>query len=1260
MVASTLTALQNLKDAEFHTLCDEMLPRIFARYHPLVPHGRNERGDSIRGQPDSYVGDTAETCRIAIQHTVQQDSWWSKAVEDVEEARKACPKAVEVVIVLPRDIDREKPKKGKGVSWHQDAKKAAAPANLTVIHGRTLTEQLDTACQDLRFIYFDIPFSRLSWHAIVAGCRESSIVTLQRLESLGRYEPSRYVDREADNRFFRLWQESLRVASGHSSSSERRLLIPLVADSGIGKTSLLARFTERTSRLAPVLLLLARDLSFEKSDTLTAHVIDRLQGSMDAGSRISEESHLAMLLAGKTPLTVVLDGLDETTNVTGVQQAIGTWIWSRLGRSSVLVVSSRPEFWRNCRDATWSNSILRDEEHPKAAKSLRHEKDLARLDPMQGIELPGQFTPHELSKAWGRGGQCEDEFWRLPAEVRREMLHPFTMKSALDLLATGKSLDQLRTRSAILNLWIQSRLRAEVDSEARVTETQYRECLLTVARMAASNESSWVAVDDLETVPRFDRSNPPGTAAERLIAANILETHPNHHDQIRFSFEAVHDFFLAESMVGDVAKSPGKAAKDFAKLAFSTAVTRLERIGDQIASQPFREQFVQSLAELDGPKAAVVLRPGIDSYSSESRARVISKVAQLLASRMDAERALATELLGRLRCPESSDALEAHWTANHPTMRVHALVSSAAISHGIVALVPHVFQTWWFTHEDFFVDLRPELLATTRDFRNTLVEYASKFIPSNEHSDDYQRALMILAYLNDERAIEAIKQRNEDAVPFFYESLSLLAIGSRRAVEVYSLLIDAYLEVKKAGLEGKQLEEWRFAAVPHARVGNLVTPEVEDFVSIQMDSEDTDRQLIGRFLAEWLGTDRLLAHMVKRLQVKGYTFPVNSRLGRRLGSDKWIELWDHTSTAKEKEWLIGIAGDLCDTRVEDVLLECLEDSELSGYCAASLAAMGSQRACPAILKLLTTEGDITNGKDRNRSMAFHALTSLRDSASVVDIVRYLESKEGANEYYGTVGLASIGTEEAEKALLELNNQSDELLARGLVHCGSRKCVERAVQIAMQRGSAKGAAWLAEKCRFSFWGLHGKSFQQYRTDVDIEPLLDFVLAQEPTEEVRQHLCSMLEGIDSPAVRRVFREWYDLRDTPDDIALKEPKDRKLSSIAFRELAGRGDDHVLTAHIESEIERFKDHRIHSWVIERLAVFDRAKVRRTLRSMLKDDGDDKARRAVVDLIGHVGADSDICELDRLIESESDRVANAAFEAKLRLTDPMRLAEYW
>lgn len=1257
MSSTTLDEIQSLKDAKFHALCDELLPRMASRYHPLVPHGRNATGDSIAGQPDSYVGDSAASCRIAIQYTVQKRSWWSKAVADVEDARAACTTADEIVIVLPRDIDREKAKKGDGIHWRESAEKAASPASLTVLHGPALAQQLDTTCQDLRFIYLGIPFSRLSWQALMAGCRAATSVTLERLKELGRYQSDRYVSRDADDRFFKLWQESQRSASGQSGS-ERRTLLPIVADSGIGKTSLLSRFSEQTVQHTPVLLLLARDLSFDRPEALTDRVLDRLQGSVNPETRSGEEAYLASLLSGKMPLTVVLDGLDEATNVAGVRKALDHWVWSRLGRSSVLVVSSRPEFWRNCKDMTWSKSIVREDEHPKARKSLRHERDLTTLDPMQGIDLPGTFSASNAANAWVQAGRSETEFWQLPKEVRGELQHPFTLRSVLDLVEVRTPVKQLRTRSSILNLWIQSRLSTEANAEYRVTESQYRQCLLKIARQAATNDGSWVSVEELDSVPRFDPVRPPGAAVERLIASNILETHPDRADWIRFSFEAVQDFFLAESMIEDIKENPSAAARHFAEMSFSSAVARLERIGEQIATEYFREEFVRALASLDGPKAAVVLRANAEAFEEDCREFVVSKFTALLSSRMMAEQALATELLGRMRCDESKRTIANHWTLNEASKRVYPLVSSAAISHSIVELVPHVFRTWWFTRDRYFVDLRPELLATTQEFRDTLTSYAAQYLSSQDHSDDYQRSLMVLGYLKDDLAVDAIRERTKDATPFFYESMCLLASGSQKAVELYSSLIDRFLDIPRDEPSHEEYSRIRDGYVPHAQVANLATSTVEDFVCDQIDSDDRERQLLGRFLSKWLGTSRLLRHMVKRWRVEGYIIPGDHKFGRRVGADGWLDLWCEATTRKSKTAIIQIAADIRDVRVEDTLIQCLQDSELAGSCAQSLGFIGSQRACPALRQLLNTEPG--KKEEWNQEMAFMALARLRDPASVAAIARYLESEHGANQYNGTIGLGCIGTEEAETALLSLNKTSKELLVRGLVHFGSPKCVERAIEIAKE-SEDEPAAWLVEQCRFSFGaGFFGGSSREYRTDVAMEQLLDFVLDAELTTEMCDHLRSIIDNVDSPSVRELLRNWYDRRGTSEDTLLESPKDTRLSDVAFRQLETRGDEHVLEQRIRKELDHYKDYEIHDWVIEQLAAFDRTKVQQVLRTAMHVEEDEKKLRVILDLIGHVGDDSDIAELENKIIAKSGIVANAAFEAKLRLTDPLRLAKHW
>src|SRR3954469_13796336 len=113
---STLDEIQRLSDGEFHLLGDDLLRRLDTRYRRLRTHGINPRGESIKGQPDSYVGETANTCQIAFCYTVQRAGWWNKVVDDVKEAVAASPAVMEVVVAVPRDVDREGPKTG-AIDW---------------------------------------------------------------------------------------------------------------------------------------------------------------------------------------------------------------------------------------------------------------------------------------------------------------------------------------------------------------------------------------------------------------------------------------------------------------------------------------------------------------------------------------------------------------------------------------------------------------------------------------------------------------------------------------------------------------------------------------------------------------------------------------------------------------------------------------------------------------------------------------------------------------------------------------------------------------------------------------------------------------------------------------------------------------------------------------------------------------------------------------------------------------------------------------
>lgn len=1259
MGESTLTALQNLKDAAFHALCDEIIPRLHHHCFPITPHGRNDRGNSIRGQPDSYVGDTAASCRIAIQYSVQTASWWVKAVEEITEARKACPSATEIVIALPRDIDREKPTAIPGTNWLHDAKDSAAPAKLTIVAGRQICQELDTASQDLRRIYLGIPCSRATSEALATSCKESSDEVVLRLESLDRYNRVRYVERDADESLFQLWQECLRRSTLQTLSGEKRLFIPLVADSGLGKTSLLAHFTQRSSRHAPVLMLLARDLSLDSDDSLLRVVMDRLQGSIDSEARLSEEASVAAKFRGTTPLTVVLDGLDETANADSLRRALNGWLSSRLGSSSVLITSSRIEFWRRCRDAAWRAFILSDLEPRRVVKPLRVEEQITSLDPMQGLELPGLFTTGELGTAWEKAGRSTDELWSLTSAVREQLRHPFAAASALELLADGTQPQTLTTRAAILGMWLQRRLEHDSDERARITPDLLREALLVVASKAYDADGSWVAVDDLSKAPRFNPHRPPGVVVERLLASGLLETRPSRSDQIRFAKETIQDYFAATLAIEGIRTNPEDAAAAFKGQPFSRSVATLEPIGLQISGQPYAAAFVTKLAAIDASMAAVAMRPGLDTYSTVCRRCVVEQVGQLQCSRFAAEQALAVELLGRMPCIEAEQELSNYWCRNKPSARLRPILAHAAISLGIVGLAEDVFRTWWFKHDNYFVDLGPELAASPEEFRNALSRLARIYLNQSEHSEDYQRAVMLLGYLQDPEVIDAIDRRTLASHPYFYESLCLLRIGTAEALHVYKRLINAYLTAKgEADVVNEEYDRWSAVFPFPQHIGRRPSQELEEFAIELIRSPEKDNQSAGCSIAGIVYTARPFLEMVQLGLFNGHRYSNYGGVGRVIGADLWLDTWNTAQSLATKRSLIVIAADLRDSRIEDVLIVSLRTDELRNSAANALLVMGSKRGCPAMRAMLSDAHQLNEDQRWTMCSVVQALISLRDEESVAPIVQYMKTGKADENarWTAATGLASFGTTAAETAVRTMEWARDEERALALVQFGTRECVEAAVEIAKR--PEHGVKWLLEAVKLSFF-VGGRSGDRYRSDVDIEPILEFVATVQPDAELYDLLESLLDDLDGTLVRDQFADWWDLRDTPQDVELKN--EWKLSEVAKRELARRGDLRVLRPYLDGRVEDCTRYNMSDHLVDELGVFPKSEVLLALRHMLAEEIAEKRTIAILDILGRVGERADALTMKSIADSSSDaKVANTAFEAYLRLTDPLRLAQDW
>lgn len=128
--AGTLEALKGVDDGTFHRLCDALIRRWNGRYRDLQPHGINDWDQSIRGQPDSFVGNTAGDCSIAACYSTERRRGWArKAIKDVGDARSACTHVEEILVVTPRDVSREIDKADRK-TWAENLRSAAGNARV--------------------------------------------------------------------------------------------------------------------------------------------------------------------------------------------------------------------------------------------------------------------------------------------------------------------------------------------------------------------------------------------------------------------------------------------------------------------------------------------------------------------------------------------------------------------------------------------------------------------------------------------------------------------------------------------------------------------------------------------------------------------------------------------------------------------------------------------------------------------------------------------------------------------------------------------------------------------------------------------------------------------------------------------------------------------------------------------------------------------------------------------------------------------------
>ncbi len=1267
---TTLERLQELDDGKFHFLCDALLRRLESRYCRLRTHGLNDQGVSIIGQPDSYVGETANSCTIAFCYTVQKKGWRNKVVEDVKEAVAASQGVQEIVVAIPHNADRDDGPKEKSIDWLKDARAAAGKASFRVVDGRDIVRLLDAEHQDLRHQHLGLPYSRLCGQSILASCQGANEEAIAELIASGRYGPARYTSREADRELFRLWQRALRPETKEGSSGHGpTLLIPLVNDAGVGKTSLLAAFVRSLGSVQTAVLVQARNLSFTSEDSLVAHVIHVLQGVLDSKVRLEEEVAITHHMAAGTPLTVVLDGLDEAKDAASVRKAITYWLKSKLGQASILIVSSRPEFWKVCVDRGWTRWMHRESLDDRTPMTTARRSSVERTDPVDGIHLPDRFSEGELEAAWLRAGRSREHLFVLPSETRDELRHPFTLRVYLDLFSVDSVPAGPITRAELLEIWLNRLLDAEEDREERLTRQLFQKALRDIATLLADSNAGSLCIDDLTVdVPRFDKIHPPGPVVKRLLAANILESVPGHADYIRFAVEAVQDFYRAEAEVATIVKAPAKVAERFVQISFTKAYPRLARLGQLLVNHDARHQFVEHLANADARKAAVVLRADPTRYTPEIRRKVTEELGCQIDHRHRVRVAFAINLLSDLHCEEAGQCLAARLLPPaelHPSLK--NVGAKAFIKLGVVKGVEFVYNSPLFSQEPghqayYFKDTLALIRGAKADFKTALTDYAYNWIEFDSGTKEHGRPIFVLAYLGDACLVQYLDERlNRYGTLQRYENQALVALGTEAAGEVFYRSAKAVLaQIAHFGYQ-VGTSEWGSlrSRVPYPSGDRefLVTSQFEPYIGRLINDDDQETFSLGFELAIRNRCSELICHAVVAWTRHYFGGPADW-VRAWITPDTWVGLWKALPDVAVRQRLLKVIPTAANGEIEDFLIDCLDKPALRGDAAWHLGHFGCIRATASLRQVLKDE---TDGVDlRDKAMTALALGLLRDQAAV-EILRVFALGHPKTEsgMFAVMALGLIGISEAETALTSLLETEVDVghVGAALLCCGTSSAVGRV--LALARSRCDGPTWLCDCMSKAFWPNCRRHLTEHYTHVATTELVAYLAESEEAIENKEVAVLALEEIDSDEVRDLLRRWARQVETTADQAVQDHHTLIMSCGCYTELMRRGDVLALPYVLDQRADE-KDYIYVYLTAENLGHFASEAVATELRNRLVSAKNNSQIARLLSLIGRFGDSRDEGLILPFLDHSDDLVANVACESLLRLTDPMLVPENW
>jgi hypothetical protein len=644
------------------------------------------------------------------------------------------------------------------------------------------------------------------------------------------------------------------------------------------------------------------------------------------------------------------------------------------------------------------------------------------------------------------------------------------------------------------------------------------------------------------------------------------------------------------------------------------------------------------------------------------REKVASRLKVGVTSRHRMRAAFTVNLLGQINCQESRKALlEALPLTGECPFSLRVMGAEALARLGCVEAVPFVYGYPWFGMADAYYfqhDLR-WVRGACPTFRAALGDYAFARVDAASGTAEHVRAVTVLAHVGDGRLVAHLEGRlaaNGSLEP--YENHSLIAVGSEQAARVFAASVrTAAAALSHLGYEdgGRARLHVHMSVSPNsADLRYLLTPPFEAELEQLIGEADTEVAGIAIGLGKTTRSLRLLHRTLLALAERpGLRSLSTDRVADVVDPPTWMTWWGAAGSDAIRGMLLKAMSPVPSVEIEQVLIDCLDRPQFRWDAASHLGRMGSQRAAGPLRRLLE-EG--LRGWEAFE--VARAIGELADPEAVSILAQMATEDHDADLSIIATSLGAIGTAEAERALVRLLDAGVEAdwPVGGLFLHGSRSAVARVVAEAGKEG--RGPHWLARMMQHAFFW-RGHTVGRYYTHIHDDELIAFLEANEQAFQGKEKwdLIHAVEQVDSENVRRLLRLLASRSGKPEDAVVREKDGLRASALAYWELLYRGDS-VAVGHFVGEA--ISTDRRRAWVARQLGRLPQDEVANHLRLAHGRPSGDEERAAIVRLVGFFGLPGDADLIRPFVDSGDDRLANAAYEALCRLTDPLLVPSRW